>query len=123
MSRLHNQDFWAEGKFLGRSQRADELVHGQYRPPPSIAYFCPTCGEVWARVVVAGQEFMVWTMSCRKHQPPFRLTVAGSMLQLWNHDHNASLPRGALLREVLVHCDWFEKDFWREDLLKGNHGT
>ena len=117
--KLHDQDFWAEGRFLGRSQRPDELVHGQWRTPPSQAYFCPTCGEVWARVVVPNQEFTVWSMPCRKHQPRFRLTVAGSLYRLWDRDFNDSFPRGALLREVLVHADWIEKDYWREDLLKG----
>ncbi len=38
--------------------------------PHSLAYFCPTCGEIWGRIMVDGGGY--WSVepaSCEKHTP------------------------------------------------------
>jgi hypothetical protein len=56
--------YFVQGKLLGQSEFLCRL------PPHSLAYFCPTCGEVWARIVVT--EASYWSVehvACEKHLP------------------------------------------------------
>ena len=101
--------YYVRGKHMGQSSREMDLVHGRLRPPDSLAYFCPTCGEVWAMVVVAGQQFRVWSMPCAKHPPPYRVVVAGSMMLDWDRVYNDALPHDVLRREVLIHAEWWKR--------------
>jgi hypothetical protein len=110
VSRQFAQQYWVRGKYLGESARDYELVHGTLQPPESLAYFCPTCGEVWARVVVTGRPFSVWTMTCERHAEQYRsLTVPGTLYMSWNKDHNEALPREVLRREVILHAEWCQR--------------
>jgi predicted RNA-binding Zn-ribbon protein involved in translation (DUF1610 family) len=72
----------------------------------SLAYFCPKCGEVWARLAVADsrgvqQDFLCVHVSCEHHDS--RWHVPGSLLV----DHAEQLfedfPPDAVAREFRLH--------------------
>lgn len=96
-------------------------------PLSSIAYYCTTCGEVWGRIVVSGQDSEVWTFEgvpCEKHTPVGAQDwgrVPGSFLSrhanrrtwvpvMWWARALESLPAQVLERELLLHLNHFEKE-------------
>lgn len=57
--------YFLQGRLLGQSQFAAPT------PPHSLAYFCSTCGEIWARIGVLGER-PYWSIEhvvCEKHTP------------------------------------------------------
>ena len=88
-----------------------ELVHGQPEPRESLAYFCETCGEVWARVVEGGRPFRVISMSCSRHPRPYPSAVGGSLWLIWDRAFNDSLPPAVMRRELDLHLKHYDK--WR----------
>lgn len=97
------QRFFLGNTFLGESVRPLVLVHGNYQPPPSIAYFCSECGDIWARIVVSGQPFMVYTMPCEHHASPNRFfALPGSMVLLWDRELTESFPPALVEREFNI---------------------
>ena len=109
---MYTQSFFVEGQYLGAALRKPVHLHGEVQPPPSYAFFCPVCAEVWARAPVTlgphTQEFMVWRLACRKHGRS-RLTVAGSLFLPWDKSFNEALPDGAWFWELERHLDHIEK--------------
>ena len=69
--------------------------------PLSYAYFCPVCAEIWARCVLDGAEFQVWTRGCSKHSL-YNGSHPGSLWLSWDPHFSFSLPREALLRELTL---------------------
>ena len=39
-------------QFLGEGKASDQSYAGTLAPPPSLAYGCQRCGDIWARIVV-----------------------------------------------------------------------
>lgn len=70
---------------------------------PSYAWFCPVCGEVWARAITGGR-FAVWTRPCSKHLDPLlpSLAIPGSIWLAWDTDFTDSLSRELVSRELLL---------------------
>lgn len=58
----------------------------------SNAYFCPHCGDVWARVVVDGRQHNPLTVPCSKHGN-------GSFIFPWRQGCPSELPPEVLLYE------------------------
>lgn len=85
--------------YLGEGEIIREL--GDRRPVTSIAYLCPRCGDVWARVAVEGASYWFAAhASCPRCAPYHSLDVPGS---LWmGHDlrFNDSMPDGLIKREL-----------------------
>lgn len=99
--------------FIGQRYFGAASVHKQAR---SAAFFCRTCAEIWARIMVDGAtDCDLFQNACEKHsnleiwthnQPPGSIVpttyihaidaAAGSPLLLHN------LPRELLLREFLL---------------------
>lgn len=99
--------------FIGQRYFGKATVHPQSR---STAFFCRTCAEIWARVMVDdAKDCDLFQNACEKHsnheiwtrnQPPGSIiptiyidaidAAAGSPLLLHN------LPRELLLREFLL---------------------
>lgn len=107
------QHFIVEGKYLGSAERQMTSRHGPVQVPPSYAFFCPVCAEVWARCpveVVEGQQeqFMVWTKACHKHFH-HSMEVPGSLYLDWDKEFTESFPEGVLKAELLLHLDFYEK--------------
>ena len=66
--------YFIEGKLL-----AIAPVREERWPPDSLAFFCESCGEIWARILVEGRE-EEWTIeitACTKH--PSLYKPAGSL--------------------------------------------
>ena len=56
--------YFAHGKLLGQSEFQCTIL------PHNLAYFCPTCGEVWGRIAITGGGY--WSVEhvcCEKHTP------------------------------------------------------
>lgn len=110
----YRQLFYLGPRLLGESSREDQWVHNSLEPPRSLALFCERCGDVWGRVVVPGAPFRVYSISCEKHDPGWRYSVAGSFWLIWDRDHNASLPAAVLNRELDLcfrHFDKHQEEF------------
>ena len=72
------------------------------RPSPCIAYFCPTCGEVWGRLVVApSDQWLPLCAPCKLHTA-WSGTVPGSFLRSWNPHGIDELPNELLAYEFDV---------------------
>lgn len=56
--------YFINTKYFGKSDIThDSLSH-------NIAYFCPSCGDIWARVVSDKSSYWhIETVSCEKHEP------------------------------------------------------
>ena len=74
-------------------------------------YFCPVCGEIWARAIFFGKDFkhVPVLQPCHKH-PTTKWHIAGSLLQRSNLDglpHDPILlehmPEALLKRELELH--------------------
>lgn len=75
-----------------------------------VAYFCPACGEVWARLVWVNsrgeqQLFDTRSVACDKH--PDQWNIPGSLLTGELFGLLDLLPRAVLLREVILHFNYY----------------
>ena len=57
-------DYFLGSRHMGRAaiQLGPRMAH-------QAAFFCSTCGEVWGRVAVAGECWLVHQVPCAKHRP------------------------------------------------------
>lgn len=97
------QEITVRGESLGSSLRREEVIHGRVYAPPSTAYFCPACGEVWALVKIGGARYHVYTLLCERHSNSAGgwMTELPGSLWIWNnHEFTESLPPEVLLRET-----------------------
>lgn len=106
------QHFILEGRYCGSAPRQMTSRHGPAQVPPSYAFFCPVCAEVWARCpveVVAGspEKFMVWTKACRRHYH-HSLEVPGSIHLDWDKEFTESFPLETVRWEFERHLDFAE---------------
>jgi hypothetical protein len=104
--------FYVEEQELGGAEDCMRFIHGQAQHPYSYAWFCPACGEVWARAPVSGAEkWIVQGGYCRKHPGPSPFTVAGSLMLSWEPEHNAMIQQlpDALEWEFERHLEFFER--------------
>lgn len=89
---MYEQSIWVDGKFLGSFVRPPMIVHAERQPPRSLAYFCPHCGQIWARAIVEG--CMQWEIGggyCKEHAGPSPFTVPGSLLLSWEQEYSSLL--------------------------------
>lgn len=101
--------FFVGSTFMGNGQR-DMLDHEPKRSPPlSTAFFCPKCGEVWARTVIPGQAYMVYALLCERHTLDWPWQVPGSIWLACEAQHNASLSREMLEREFAIHLAHYDR--------------
>ncbi len=86
----------------------------------SVAYFCLTCGEVWARIRVAGASWRVRTTPCEAHAArgaAEMCSVPGSLVDQLVDERFfrlgdeatslAALPPALRARELEVHLRYF----------------
>ena len=102
---MRQRAFFLGDKFLGAGPAEDYFCHGELRPPWSIAYFCPVCGTVWARVITTDQPFHVYTLSCEAHPSAWEHEIHGSLWIDWDKDFTNSFPPELLRREAILHLD------------------
>ncbi len=93
----------------------------------SLAYFCTTCGSVWARVTVASSPWRVTYTPCEAHEGVSALdfcSVPGSLIDQLVDRHSFRigervaaadyLPAALRGRELSVHLKYFYKELERE---------
>lgn len=78
-----------------------------------IAYFCPTCGDVWARIVLwdsaeSQSELDSETVSCENHADQWN--TPGSLLSAGLDGLADLLPADALRREFYLYQKRLEKN-------------
>lgn len=94
---MYEQSIFVGNRFLGSFVRPAMLVHGERQPPYSYAYFCPDCGEVWARCPTQSvgttqtEKWQVQGGHCKLHPGPSPFTVAGSLLLSWEPEYSSLL--------------------------------
>jgi len=92
--------YFLGNRLLGSTSRVQTWDGVQ--PACSVAWFCPTCGEVWGRLVVGkGDDWMSLHAPCAKH-PAWSGTVPGSFLRSWNPHGIDELPDELLAYEFEV---------------------
>lgn len=92
--------------FLGRQLIAEGSFECPNKPH-SLVYFCPTCGDIWGRIVVFRRklENNHWSLEhvpCREHFPsgvPDWGRVPGSFL-LGNRDSLSTMWWGAVIEHL-----------------------
>lgn len=101
--------WWLRNQFLGEGEILPEPDARRDPTRYNTAYFCPMCGEIWARVAVEGQkQWISWSVQCDKHHSPYWPIIYGSMYLMWDRSFNDSMPEPALWREfdlALAHFD------------------
>jgi len=94
---------------LGSSNLGLVRVHSELRPPESIAWFCPLCGEIWARREVKdrfGKHPYAWItyirvcQSCVRGCYQSKLFPAGSLIRTCSDSELDDLPEPVLKREL-----------------------
>ncbi len=109
--------------FLGNECLGESQIDTKLAKPYSWAYFCSTCGEIWARVWVEGAIWKIVQRPCEQH----------TWVGVWDcREHSGSLldsalsmdfvgayawaivleylPRSVLLRELLLMLQKLEND-------------
>ena len=100
--------YFLGNRLLGSTSRVQ--TWDGIQPARSLAYFCPTCGEVWGRLVVApSDEWLALSAPCARH-PAWLGTVPGSFLRGWNPTGLAELPDELLPYEFDIHWTYLMKD-------------
>ena len=113
------QLFFIGNKLLGETSRQLVYVHGELQCPASYLWFCPYCGEVYARapVMLPGNEGKVskWQALChacpRCDAPRYHSleSVPGSLWLSWDEDYLAALPNPVLQREAALHFAYYDR--------------
>ena len=100
------QDFFIEGRYLGRAFRKGIFIHAEFHAPSSLWFLCPVCGEMWAKCPVTSPSGLaMWEAvirTCRKHG-------TGSIHRPWDSEFTEALPLAVLQWE-------FEREVVRQGL-------
>jgi len=102
--------FWLGNTYLGSAEDHLRFVHAEVQQPQPYAMFCPTCGELWARMPVDGssREWRIIGGYCERHPGTSRFVVPGSLILNWEPELYEILPEAVLRRELLLHLDLLE---------------
>lgn len=88
-------------------REAMRLDHpGDTQHPLSVAYFCPKCGDVWARRIILDSppDWILYNRHCGKHPPQSRyFPLPGSIWLDFRCDVIENLPSEVLRREALIY--------------------
>ena len=100
----------AEEQYLGTIKYASQAASSWGWP--SRAYFCASCGEIWARLVLLDSTdqplyFRTANVSCRRHPDPWN--IPGSLLYDEIAYNLNELSLEALRRELDVHLAYYER--------------
>lgn len=99
----YTADYFVEGQHFGRSSISADF------PPHSVAYFCRTCGEIWARILIEATTSQHWSIEftpCSRHQPSCVLdwnTIPGTLLSSTHTKNLLAIPQWARAIEHLPH--------------------
>jgi len=99
----------AEDQYLGTFRYASQAADSWGWM--SRAYFCSTCGEIWARTIIQDKQgnphpFRIANVACRQHWDPW--TIPGSLLVGELAYNLNELSPEAIQREFDIHLNYFE---------------
>lgn len=105
---------------IGNASLGESSIEA-YLPPHSIAYVCPSCGGVWARIEQSIKEDPYWVfkvVTCSNHENKGGIEwgqLEGSLLQSQSEGQWAAMGLGNLPHEAIA------REFWLliEALEKG----
>ena len=97
---------------LGIAEDHTRFVHAEAQQPAPYAMFCPTCGEIWARMPVDGSTrgWRIIGGHCEQHPGPSRYVVHGSLILNWEPELTAILPDEVIRREFELHLRLWDKE-------------
>lgn len=94
--------------FLGTRLLASTPTPARWNDHDPIAgptmLVCPTCGEIWARVVTDHGEWLPIRAGCPLH--PYLHPVGGSFIAPWRHTFN-EFPQAVLEYEFDLHFNHY----------------
>jgi len=95
--------FFVENHLVGVGKRGYETTKGELHVPFSYVYFCPNCGEPWARIVCddPNTRWIHYRRKCPKHGPPF-------LLAFGDEEFNEAAPLSVWVREFKLAMQWLE---------------
>lgn len=110
---MPEQHFFIEGQYFGKALRGPYTdTSGVTYWPGSNAWFCPLCGDVWARACVEGATFTTITAVCRKHPAtsngPYDRRFPGTLWKPYLGRLLEAFPEEVLQRELSLHLDYAE---------------
>ena len=102
---MYEQLWEIEGEVYPITPLLPAIVHNEVQPPYQYAYLCPRCGNVWARRGVFPEtQWMALHRTCRRCPSTDRFTRPGTIIQIWDRQFIAQLPRALLERELLLYA-------------------
>lgn len=118
---MHPVLFIIHGKPAGQGVMPN-FIYGnrEVAAPQSKCFFCPACGDIWARMVLLepGKHsyFTLEWRKCEKHEAngPRAFDLPGSLWLDWNVDYTDNLPPAILQREFDLHIKHYLK--WQETI-------
>lgn len=102
------QQFWQiENENFGPDNIGLEFAHAQPHRPFNIAFFCPFCGDIWARRIVpdGDPQWTLWTRPCAKHPNSISRGISGSVWQDYDTEYLNHMPLELLRREFLLYME------------------
>jgi hypothetical protein len=101
---MFRQLLFIEGKHLGEAWRKKELHGGELQAPLSLQFYCPQCGDVWAKAPITFPDgtttaWLAYRAGCRKH-PQHYSQPGGTLFLSWLAEFSEALTEGALRREL-----------------------
>jgi len=107
---MYTQYFFIEGTYLAESSRGPWKVQTTIREPPSSLFYCPICGNTWARVQVEHggivHGWQAYSRICQKCPSDFKYEAPGSIWLSWDQEYLNKLPLAVLKREFLLLYNW-----------------
>lgn len=98
---------------LGSAKWPHQYSHEQRHVPYSRAYFCPKCGDIWARMFVHAnpEHWTVSTRHCRRHVTRFSVIDSGTFIQYGGEivQENFDIPLPVLVEDFLFLMTLFDK--------------
>ena len=84
-----------------------ERSHAELHRPMNVAFFCPLCGDIWARRVVEGgdPQWVLWNRLCKRHPSSISRGCSGSVWQNYDTEYLTNMPLDLLRREFLLHME------------------
>lgn len=95
---MHIRYHFKHGAYIGQKETEAYFINGSLWQAHSIAFFCPSCCELWYRGIVEGSQGIVYTRHCDRHPHEHE---AGNVWLSWNEEWNRTLPREVLIEIFL----------------------
>lgn len=95
---MPTRTFILNGEVLSRDEAPGYFRHGEYGFGWSMAYLCPQCGEIWARIFIDGAPWYAMSVPCTNHDHSPTLD-AGTFYQLGDDASYRAAPHEVLLHD------------------------